>query len=98
MQSSDGSGSKIFDPGWVNFCGSGWVSYVWFGFGFGKFPLKISNFSIFSFRVGSKSTQVKSRLTSYLVRVKSKLGPGQGPSLIQNHLNIWSYSPSFCFV
>jgi len=35
---SDGSGSKDFDPGWV--------SHLWFGFG--KFPLKKSNFSIFS--------------------------------------------------
>jgi len=28
-----------------NFFGSGWVSHLWFGFG--KFPLKIPNFSIF---------------------------------------------------
>jgi len=28
--------------------GSGWISHLWFGFGFGKFPLKMSNFSIFS--------------------------------------------------
>jgi len=52
---SDGSGSKIFDPGRVVSIfsglgqpGSGWVSHLWFGFGFGKFPLKTSNFSIFS--------------------------------------------------
>jgi len=37
--SSDGSGSKNFDPGWV--------SHLWFGFEFGKFPLKMSNVSIF---------------------------------------------------
>jgi len=36
---SDGSGSKIFNPGWV--------SHLWFGFEFGRFPLKMSNFSIF---------------------------------------------------
>jgi len=28
--------------------GSGWVSHLWFGYGFGKFPLKMSNISIFS--------------------------------------------------
>jgi len=28
--------------------GLGWVSHLWFGFGFGKFPLKITIFSIFS--------------------------------------------------
>jgi len=40
---SDGSGSKIFDPGRV--------SHLWFGLEFGKFPLKMSNFSIFFLRV-----------------------------------------------
>jgi len=47
-KTSDGSGSKIFDPGPDNFLwlGSGWVSHSWFGFEFGKFPLKMSNFSI----------------------------------------------------
>jgi len=50
---SDGSGSKIFDPCRVGsiFCGSG---RVWFGFEFWKFPLKISNFSIF-FPSGKKN-------------------------------------------
>jgi len=53
--------------------GSGWVSYLWFGFGNGKFHLKMSNFSIFSLWVkkylwvGSKSTRVKGRLASYLL-------------------------------
>jgi len=32
-------------------------------------------------QVGSKSTRVKGKLVSYLLRVKSKLGSGQGPSL-----------------
>jgi len=51
---SDGSGSKIFDPGRVRsiFCGPGWVgmgrvSHLWFGFESEKFPLKMSNVSIF---------------------------------------------------
>jgi len=29
------------------FCCSGWVSHLWFESGFGKFPIKILNFSIF---------------------------------------------------
>jgi len=52
--------------------------------GFGKFPLKIPNFSIFSpsdqkksLQVGSKSIWVKARLASYLLGVKSMLGSGQ---------------------
>jgi len=73
---SDGSGSKSFD--------SGRVSHLWFGLEFGKFPLKMSNFSIFSLRVGSESTRVKAKSASYLLWVKSKLGSGRvklGPSL-----------------
>jgi len=37
---------KIFDSGWVTFCCLGWV--VSATSGFGKFPLKIPNISIFS--------------------------------------------------
>jgi len=37
-------GSGQFLVAWV---GTSWVSHLWFGFGFGNFPLKISNFSIF---------------------------------------------------
>jgi len=47
----------------------------------------MSNLSIFSssgqknsLRVGSESTRVKGGSASYLLRVKSKLGSGQGPS------------------
>jgi len=81
MVGSDGSGSKIFDPGQV--------SHLWFGFEFQKFPLKMSNFSIFFLlgqkkllQVGSESTRVKAGLASFLLRVKCKLGSGQGPSLM----------------
>jgi len=83
IESSDGSGSKIFDPGQVDFLwlGLGRVIHLWFEFGFGKFLLKMSNFSIFfpfgqkkSLPVGSKSTRIKGGLGSYLLRVKSKLG------------------------
>jgi len=69
------------------FCGSGQVgsgSNLWFGLEFGKFPLKMSNFSIFFpsgqkklLRVGSESTRVKAGSASYLLRVKSKLGSGR---------------------
>jgi len=90
-QASDGSGSKIFDPGWIGsiFCGSGWVGWgqtfiVW------VWILKISpkNVKFFNFFpsgqkkslwVGSEST----RVGLYLLRVKSKLPSGQGPSLPQ---------------
>jgi len=68
--------------------GSGRVSHLWFGFEFGKFPLKMSNFSIFlpfgskkSLQVGSESTRVGGGSASYLLWVKSKLRSGQGPSL-----------------
>jgi len=70
---SDGSGSKIFNPGRV--------SHLWFRFGFGKFPLETSNFSIFSgqkksLQVVSKSTRVKGWLASYLLRAKSNCSVG----------------------
>jgi len=62
------------------------ISYLWFGFE--KFPLKISNFSIFfplgpkkSHRVGSKNTWIKDGSASYLLQVKNMLGLGQGLSL-----------------
>jgi len=38
-----------------------------------------------SLRVGSKSTRVKGGSASYLLRVKSKLESGQGPSLVLSH-------------
>jgi len=46
---SGGSRSKFFDTGLVGsiFCCSVWVSHLWFGFGLGKFPLKIPNFPVF---------------------------------------------------
>jgi len=63
---------------------------------FGKFPLKMSNFSIFFpsgqkklLWVGSESTRVKAGSASYLLRVKSKLGSGQvgsGPISSKNLL------------
>jgi len=68
------------------FCGSGRVEsaiFLWLAFEFGKFPLKMTNFSILfpsdqkkSLWVGSESTRVEGGSASYLLRVKSKLGSG----------------------
>jgi len=62
-----------------------------FGFGYGKFPLKVSNFSTFFpsdqknlFRfLGQNVPKVKDGSASYLLRVKSMPGSGQGPTLGQ---------------
>jgi len=85
--------------------GLGQVNFLWLGSAIyvlvwiWKISLKMSNFSIFSFwiqkkylRVGSKSTWVKGVSASYLLRIKSKLGPGQDPSLLIINLfviHIW---------
>jgi len=75
-------GSDQFFVAWVG------LGHLWFGFEFGKFPLKMSNFSIFfpsdqkkSLRAGLESTQVRGGSASYLLWVKSKLESGQSPSL-----------------
>jgi len=91
---SDGSRSKVFDPGRVRsvFCSSGQVGWAIYGSGLNleNFPQTMSNFLFFflsgqkkSLRVGSERTLVKGRSASYLLRVKSKLGSGQGPSLVK---------------
>jgi len=98
LRCSDGFGSKIFDPGWVGsiFCGScqfglGQQLMVWVWIS--KISLKnVKLFNFFPFGskkylwVGSKSTWVEGGLASYLLRVKSKLGLGQGPSLLRCQL------------
>jgi len=72
----------------------GRASHLWFGFGFGKLPLGIQNFSIFalwvikSHLIGLKSTLVKARPAPYLLRVKSMLGLGQCPSLISKWITL----------
>jgi len=86
-QTCDGSRSKIFDLGWVGsiFCGSSWVSHLWFGFEFGKFPLKMSNFSIFSLRVKKNIFgSGRSGLESYFLWAKSMLGSGPITTLTSN--------------
>jgi len=85
---SDGFGSKIFNPGLVGsiFCGSGQVGsgqpfmvWVWIW----KISPRNVKFFIFfpsgqkkSLWVGLESTRVKAGLASYLLRVKSKIGSG----------------------
>jgi len=78
---SDGSGSKIFGPCRVGsiFCGSGWFSHLWFGFEFGNFPLKMSNFSIFSLRV-KKSLWVGSKAGQPLIYCGSKVSTWSWPT------------------
>jgi len=39
--------TRVMDQFFVAQVGLGWVSHLWYGFGFEKFPLKIPNFSIF---------------------------------------------------
>jgi len=73
-QASDGSFSLVH---WDR------VSHLWFRFGFGKFPLKIRKRLFFSFWVNKISSgRVKAASASYLLRVKSLVGLGQGPSLV----------------
>jgi len=50
-------------------------------------PKNVKFFNFFPF--GSKSTQVKGGSASHLLRVKSKLGSGQGPSLRPDHRNYY---------
>jgi len=62
------------------------------GLGLENFRKKVKFFNFFLFgskkylHVRSESTQVKGGLASYLLRVKSKLEPGQGPSLLLPYL------------
>jgi len=72
----------MFDPSQVGsiflWLELGRVSHLWFRFG--KFSPKNDKF--FSLRIKKIcSGRVKGRLASHLLRVKSKLGSGQGPSL-----------------
>jgi len=97
LWTSDGSWSKLFDPGWVGsiFCGSGWVGsgqpflvWVWI---WKMFPKNVKFYNFFTFRskkISSgrvKKYPVKGRSASYLLRVKSKFGLGQCPPLYVDH-------------
>jgi len=87
---SDGSRSKIFDPDWVELGQPSMVRvWVW------KISPKDIKFFYFfptgqkkSLQVGSKSTRVKGRSASYLLRVKSKLGVGSGQAPSLQRINI----------
>jgi len=79
---SDGSGSKIFDPGWVGSATFG------LSLGLEKFPLKISNFQFFPlritknlFRLGNKVPGSKTGRHFIYCGSKVCLGQFQGPSL-----------------
>jgi len=70
---SDGSGSKFFDLGRV--------SHLGFTFGLGKFPLKMSNFSVFSLQVkknlfGLGQKVPGSKLGQPLIYCESKVSSG----------------------
>jgi len=78
----------IFDPGWVKFLllGSGLPSLVWVCiWKISPKNVKFFNFLPFGSKkchwVGSKRTPFRAMSASYLLRVKSMFGSGQGPSL-----------------
>jgi len=75
--------------------GSGQVSHLWFGFRIWKIsPKNVKFFNFFPFgskkllRVGLESTRIKAGSASYLLRVKSKLRSGQGPSLVVSKITL----------
>jgi len=102
INSSDGYGSKIFDPGWFgsNFCCSGWVgsgqpSLIWVWI----WKISPKNIKFFNFLpIGSKkchwvrlkSTRVRAGSASYLLQVKSMFGSGQGQSLISSFCSLYT--------
>jgi len=76
-------GQKFLTP-----VGLGWVSHLWFGLEFGKFPLKMSNFSIFSLRIknncfGSGPKAPRSKPGRPLIYCGSKVSSGR----VRAHLN-----------
>jgi len=75
-----GPGQKILIQVGPIFCCLGRISHLWFGFGFGKYPLKISNSAIFSLRVKKISSGQKvtgSRMGQLLIYCVSKLYLGR---------------------
>jgi len=96
--SSDGSGSKNFDPRWVNFLWL-WSGRVWSGQPFMVWvwiwkisPENVKFFNFFPFRskkisLGWVRKYPGQRRVSILLRVKSMLGLGQGPSLVLSQLS-----------
>jgi len=91
----------FFDQVESIFCCSGRISHLWFGFG--KFPLKIPNFSIV-FLLNQKnlfrSKVPGSKTGQPLIYCGSKVWSGQGPSLNQSCLksNLFVLSTNACLV
>jgi len=55
-------------------------------------PKNVKFFNFFLF--GSKSTWVNVQVSLFLLRIKSMLGLGQGPSLVQTNASLGTYSKS----
>jgi len=69
--------------------GLGRVSHLWFGVDFGKFPLKMSNFSIFFPSDQNKSLLVRSKAGWPLIYCGSKVSSGRvGSEPISNVLQV----------
>jgi len=91
-ESNDGFGLKFFDPGRVGLAQFfvARVGSAIYGLGLEHFPQKSEIFHFIPFGtkkllwVGSKSTRVKDGSASFLLRVKSMLGLGLGPSLSES--------------
>jgi len=65
-----GSGQFFVARVWL-----GWVSHLWFEFGFGKFPLKMSNFNFFPFGLARKVPGSKAGRP--LIYCRSKVSSGR---------------------
>jgi len=80
------------------FSGSGWVSHLWFGFGFGKFPPK--NFSIFFFPSDQKnhpgSGQKVPRVKGLFTAVQKYARVGSGPISMLNVCSMLKESLKLC--
>jgi len=82
FKTSDGPGSKFFDPGWVG------SAIFGIGLRFRKFPPKLSNFSIFSpsGRVKKYPSQRWVGLSFTAGQKYAWVGLGLGPSLFKTAL------------
>jgi len=86
--------TRVMDQFFVAQVGLGWVSHLWYGFGFGKFPLKIPNFSIFSFWIkkissGRVQKYLGQRRVSLLFTASQKYAwVGSGPISLETKSNL----------
>jgi len=74
-----GPGQKILTRVGSIFCGTGRVSHLWFGFEFGKFPLKMSNFFLSGQKnlFGSGQKVPRSKVGWPLIYCRSKVSSGR---------------------